>query len=61
MGHVIAYLKEKLLRKFLNQKIKINHTSEEKIFKIEKYSILGSPPLVQRALSIKYQSRIAPS
>ena len=39
----------------------MNYTSEEKIFMVEKSSILGSPTLVQRVWRTKYKSRKAPS
>ena len=39
----------------------MSHTSENKVFMIEKYSVLGSPTLVQNAWIIKYQFWQAPS
>jgi len=58
---VIVYFKDNFFGNFINKVKRILNAPVEKIFMYNKYLVLGSTTLVQRAWRTKYKSKTAPN
>ena len=58
---MIVYFKDNFFGNFINIVKRILNTPVEKIFMYNKYLVLGSTTLVQRARRTKYKSKTAPN
>ncbi len=58
---MIVYFKDNFFGNFINKVKRILNAPVEKIFMYNKYLVLGSTTLVQRAWRTKYKSKTAPN